>query len=858
MSSDKTAKSAFFNDASCISTEAWGHEWLTDIDSTTGYYFSDIEKTAETDADDNSCWLTSASNMLYWSGWATAGDPTLKSEDAFFEYANSCWGANDGGYEQAAYNWWLTGKSGFSNVVAPSGGGKFATVITSTSKYCLNTSISNRGAISSLFSCIEGGYGVTLAIRGIGISHAITCWGYEIVSDNIYLYYSDSDDNEISGDRSGAPDELKKTLLTYNTTTKRYYLTDYIVSGIYLAEITAIAQYDKIFSGLHETFDDARDIVASGESQSRRGKIDGDNDDDYYVISGTGRGACFTILAWGDSSPYFTVDLYEADQSFIGTIASTHSCVGSFTTSEDGEKYYIKVSGTATGQLYDLTNNVYEITIENNRWRTEWTHIENSSEVIEIVADNTAPETYIADEDKYAKTGYCAAAIVGLGNRGYRRVCGGPSSGTYTGDIRLCANETTVRTLYGGGAAGSTVAGNIYLELVSGVDVSAALFGGGASTVTGNIYITAETGGGTANFFGGSLNASVSGKIDIAMTNGRYTGLIVGGGRSGAAGTPAAAGDIAITVSGTFVHTPNIKLLASGISSWIVGGGQASTAGAITAGNVAITVSGGAEANFIVGGGQASGDGSTAAVAGVSITVSGAKVTGNIFGGGYAFAGGTASVSGDVSITIDASTTETSLLGNIYAGGANPRHAASGGSSIVSGSATITFTGSAELLNFSGVVSGDGAVSGSVRGDSTLRFKDFSGEFSGTMKNFANLAVSGNSAVTLNNACPLIGLKYEISAIPDTPMLKCDSLDFEKLTIALDSSILTRNCAIQLWEGEEAAATGGLTAALTDADGVSLGSLTVNDRNKIVGIANGKLGLAADNGRMYLYFTLNT
>ena len=858
-STDRNAKSAYFNDAVCITTEEWGHEQLTTADSVTGYYFADVEKTRDTDADDNSCWLTSASNILYWSGWAAAGDPTLTSEDAFFEYANQCWGANNGGYEIAAYNWWLIGKSGFSTITAPAGGGKFSAVITSTSAYCLEASISNRGAISSLFAAVEGGYGVTLGIRGVGISHAITCWGYEVVNDNIYLYYSDSDDQEIYGDRTAAPNTLHKTLLTYNTTSKRYYMTDYLVSGIYLSQITAIAQYDKIFSGMHETFDDAREITASGdgESKNRRGKLDGTNDDDYYAISGEGRGACFTILSWDDASPYLTIDMYEADQTFISTIADTHSCVGSFTTSEDGEKYYIRITGTAAGQLYDLTNNVYVITVQNNRWWTSWNHIDNSSEIIEIVADNTAAETYISDNEKYAKDGYCAAAIVGLGNKGYRKVFGGPSSGTYIGSIRLCANETTVRTLYGGGGSGTTVNGDIYLELSGGVEVSAALFGGGASTVTGSINITAETGGGTANFFGGSLNASVSGNIDIAMTGGTYTGLIVGGGRSGTSGTTASAGNIAISVSEKFIHTPNLKLLASGISSWIVGGGQAAAGGKVTAGDITISVAGSAEANFIVGGGQASGSGSTAVISTVAVSVAGAKVTGNIFGGGYAISGGISEVSGDVSITIDASAAETSLLGNIYAGGANPRHATSGGSAIVNGNAVITFTGSSDLLNFSGVVSGDGATPGSVRGSSTLRFKDFSGEFSATVKNFSNLTISGQSAVTLNNPCAIIGLKYEITAIPDSPMLQNDRLDFETLDIALDAAVLTRTCSIQLWEGDSTANTGGLTAAITDMEGATLGSLTVNDRSKILAISNGKLGLASDNGRMYLYFTLN-
>jgi len=124
----------------------------------------------------------------------------------------------------------------------------------------------------------------------------------------------------------------------------------------------------------------------------------------------------------------------------------------------------------------------------------------------------------------------------------------------------------------------------------------------------------------------------------------------------------------------------------------------------------------------------------------ISIMVKDSIVTGNVFGGGYS--NGTCnSICGNTAIVIDSSEFATTLYGNIYAGGR-------GTYAEVEGSASVTFTGKAYKLNFSGVVSGDGNYA-AVAGDSTLAFADFTGEFLGTIKNFDDIAFSGDTAVEL-------------------------------------------------------------------------------------------------------------
>lgn len=65
----------------------------------------------------------------------------------------------------------------------------------------------------------------------------------------------------------------------------RLYFEDYMVSGAYLGSFAAIRQFDKIFLGQHETFDDARKLDFSDGEALRAGNLDGENDDDYYKFN---------------------------------------------------------------------------------------------------------------------------------------------------------------------------------------------------------------------------------------------------------------------------------------------------------------------------------------------------------------------------------------------------------------------------------------------------------------------------------------------------------------------------------------------------------------------------------------------
>ncbi|MGE4300110.1 MAG: hypothetical protein AB7F40_00755 [Victivallaceae bacterium] len=284
-----------------------------------------------------------------------------------------------------------------------------------------------------------------------------------------------------------------------------------------------------------------------------------------------------------------------------------------------------------------------------------------------------------------------------------------------------------------------------YLLIAENCTVSSVIYGVSSATkVSGNADATISLTGdsNTCNIYGGGLNSNVDGTITMEISSGNYTGIIYGGSYSYMHETTT--GDIDCNV-GSIIQTNNMKILKSGESAWVVGGGRAFV-GTLNAGNVIITIDG-AKLVHLVGGAESLSENTTATVASTSITISNSTISGDLFGGGYAYSYGKSVVSGDVSITIDTSDNNlTTVQGIIFAGGANPSHSSQGGSSIVEGDATITFTGSGDYLSV-GTISGDGKVEGTVYGIKTLSFDDFTGTFLATVKNFDILSFSGDTVM---------------------------------------------------------------------------------------------------------------
>ncbi|MEA4863195.1 MAG: hypothetical protein VB042_07790 [Victivallaceae bacterium] len=291
------------------------------------------------------------------------------------------------------------------------------------------------------------------------------------------------------------------------------------------------------------------------------------------------------------------------------------------------------------------------------------------------------------------------------------------------------------------------------------------MISGAADSTAGSAISRIKFNGTTnANFYGGGYNANIGAGIEFTVYGGEScTGLIAGGSIADKKEVRIAGG-INLSLYNLY-QTDNVKLLKSGNSAWVVGGGVAWNNGRIDAGNVNVAINY-SHVGRVVGGAQASDAGTLATADSVTITVNSSSVD-SIYGGGYAYDGGTSRVSGNVEITITTGTGGCGITGGVYGGGANPRHASCGGSSTVSGDTLIKFTGKGDLLSFSGTVSGDGAVAGTVLGEKTLQFYNFFGEFNGNMKSFDSLEIAVDSHVEFSRAAEAgvlnLCLKYAVA-----------------------------------------------------------------------------------------------
>ena len=398
-----------------ISTELWGNGKLTVADPATGYYFSDVEKVLGSALDTPSCWLFAAANTLFWGGWATALDGFVTADD-FYDYAISCWGARVGGDEREAFYWWLDGgvSTGFPEYF-PDGGNRFPDL--AATEYGGRITVSNAESHFALMrQFIDGGYGVTLGIYAAGLSHAISCWGYEFDGENYYLYYSDSDDTKAAADRRDAADTLLRSQISIVNGT--LYLSDYRHAGnspqspqVRIGDFSCFIQYDPIYLGAAEEFASASVISCNEE---RRGRVNAVGDDDIFLLNLNAATLALALTFMLDGDSEAELHIYAPDHTLL--YADTGDTLKITLPSAGLEYVYLRVVGTVLIESDDPLANVYRlISCADGRWSASGGMLRpiNGSTATLYVADAVSGDIFAGAIISGAHFKVCAGSAVG-------------------------------------------------------------------------------------------------------------------------------------------------------------------------------------------------------------------------------------------------------------------------------------------------------------------------------------------------------------------------------------------------------------------------------------------------------------
>ena len=203
--------------------------------------------------DDQSCWAATAANMLAYTGWGAYGLGVKQNdniEDTLFAYFynnfryGNLWGGNayygiewffDGTYAAKGQDNWDQPKEGTGNRIGIS-----ASEFINSYSYLDNSLAMMQG----LATALQSGGAVGLSVKGGGIGHAITCWGYTVDSrytstnPNYYtgLFISDSDDNKTL---SNPQDTIRYVPLAYKNS--RYIYTAF-GNNVYISQVQTLAK----------------------------------------------------------------------------------------------------------------------------------------------------------------------------------------------------------------------------------------------------------------------------------------------------------------------------------------------------------------------------------------------------------------------------------------------------------------------------------------------------------------------------------------------------------------------------------------------------------------------------------------
>ena len=209
------------------------------------YY--DADKSKKNTEDDLLCWAATASNMLWYTDWASVKGSA--NEQEFFDSVFVGTWPDSGDQTLTGCAWYLNAEylsiyqSGTvrndSSATAIDGGGVYASLFAtygeSAQDYLSARPVRGVDDLTEIASNLRAGYGVGLGVDCDGSSgHAVTCWGYAVNSNlsptdpGYYtgLYITDSDD-----EKSGKNDDLlndRKLIyldLTWDSTVQTFYGT---------------------------------------------------------------------------------------------------------------------------------------------------------------------------------------------------------------------------------------------------------------------------------------------------------------------------------------------------------------------------------------------------------------------------------------------------------------------------------------------------------------------------------------------------------------------------------------------------------------------------------------------------------
>ena len=264
------------------------------------YY--DADKSDFNTEDDLVCWAATASNMLWYTNWASV--TSAQNEQEFFDtvFVNS-W-PDAGGNAETGIAWFLTDKSyNGGSTSAYASAGYYSQLMgqygETASDYVDVYDAHESGALQNLATALVNGDAVGLSARvyNTNSGHAITCWGYTVdtsysSTDPRYytgLYITDSDD-EKSGKTDDELNERKLVyiglewhedlsrlssgrgyLLDYNGRTgdNRYYLDDFQTLKQRPAKYASISSVEPR-STVVTTTDDVYDVFDGKSRYARR------------------------------------------------------------------------------------------------------------------------------------------------------------------------------------------------------------------------------------------------------------------------------------------------------------------------------------------------------------------------------------------------------------------------------------------------------------------------------------------------------------------------------------------------------------------------------------------------------------
>ncbi len=141
---------------------------------------ADSDKPLPVPAGDNSCWLHSAANMLAGAGYGTGTTLQARADDIFADM-NAQYGTANGGFPDAALQWWLAS----TNNIWPNNPYDLVSVIANNGMYPWANANAPRDLGNQLRSCNFVSIGIrwpTGNSSGGSGGHAITDWGDSMYS----------------------------------------------------------------------------------------------------------------------------------------------------------------------------------------------------------------------------------------------------------------------------------------------------------------------------------------------------------------------------------------------------------------------------------------------------------------------------------------------------------------------------------------------------------------------------------------------------------------------------------------------------------------------------------------------------